>query len=460
MKAVNVSIRYRLGDSAKQVEARDVFQLIAGTSTGGLIALMLGKMNMTVEQCIRQYFDLAKDIFGRKSIRGKLTKGFAKPRYYESQLRKCVEKLLEDQNLNTGKRMQENSDAAQTACAVVCTEHESPSRSEPVFKEEVVCICSRRCRETIACSVCDAAQATSAAATYFPFALIGERTFSDGGFKHNNPSWAIVSHYTESARVMATRSDHPIAPDAPAFAQHGNGELDCSFSRFVNIGTGTRQQDEKGLPRRAPLTQHLLPSMLKFAKALNHNLVRAVVDSEEKAHFMRILDFFSKGGMKYHRLSATHQVCFFKLDDYRYLEDIESRTRDYLGELDTQVHIQGIADEITTDYLNRRDSRHEYPPCDNAVEAVGVGMLATGPSIANSGDHPTPALQVKTSNITGTSSRGSQSSQNRHSENTVGTSMDHSAEVEASSLPKCAVPQAESEHTDIAVSPEEQPQAS
>lgn len=45
------------------VAAKDVFGLIAGTSTGGLIALMLVKLDLTIDECIAEYQILAKHIF-------------------------------------------------------------------------------------------------------------------------------------------------------------------------------------------------------------------------------------------------------------------------------------------------------------------------------------------------------------------------------------------------------------
>jgi patatin-like phospholipase/acyl hydrolase len=41
----------------------DYFQMAAGTSTGGLIALMLFRLQMNTEQCLKAYHDLASKIF-------------------------------------------------------------------------------------------------------------------------------------------------------------------------------------------------------------------------------------------------------------------------------------------------------------------------------------------------------------------------------------------------------------
>jgi hypothetical protein len=73
----------------------DVFNFVGGTSTGSLIALMLGKLGMPVEDCITQYRCLSAEIFGKKHIRGRMTHGLNPPRYSGKRLRECVEQLLE-----------------------------------------------------------------------------------------------------------------------------------------------------------------------------------------------------------------------------------------------------------------------------------------------------------------------------------------------------------------------------
>jgi patatin-like phospholipase/acyl hydrolase len=41
----------------------EVFDIIAGTSTGGLIATMLGPLRMSVEDCRKTYLDMAPQVF-------------------------------------------------------------------------------------------------------------------------------------------------------------------------------------------------------------------------------------------------------------------------------------------------------------------------------------------------------------------------------------------------------------
>ncbi|KAH8925856.1 FabD/lysophospholipase-like protein, partial [Atractiella rhizophila] len=47
----------------KDLRPCDVFDLICGTSTGGWIALMLGRLGMTVRQCIAAYEEIMENVF-------------------------------------------------------------------------------------------------------------------------------------------------------------------------------------------------------------------------------------------------------------------------------------------------------------------------------------------------------------------------------------------------------------
>ena len=93
-----------------EVHPHHVFQLVAGTSTGGLIALMLGKMGMTVEECVNQYEKLSKKVFGKKHLRGRITHGLAPARYSGKRLQGCIRTLLRERQLDENLSMKHEAD--------------------------------------------------------------------------------------------------------------------------------------------------------------------------------------------------------------------------------------------------------------------------------------------------------------------------------------------------------------
>jgi patatin-like phospholipase/acyl hydrolase len=77
----------------------DIFDLIVGTSTGGLIAVMLGRLGMSIDECIKTYESVGGQVFGRK-IRGgkfgKMVKGLRGEAFYDIEiLQEEVRKVLD-----------------------------------------------------------------------------------------------------------------------------------------------------------------------------------------------------------------------------------------------------------------------------------------------------------------------------------------------------------------------------
>lgn len=71
----------------------DYFDMIGGTSTGGLIAIMLGRLRMTVDECITAYTSLSDRVFEKKSHRVKIN-GKLQGRFDTAALEKAIKKIL------------------------------------------------------------------------------------------------------------------------------------------------------------------------------------------------------------------------------------------------------------------------------------------------------------------------------------------------------------------------------
>jgi hypothetical protein len=114
MQRINENIRNKRGAAIehRDVEPHDIFDLVAGTSTGGLIAIMLGKLGMTVDQCIETYHRLSATIFGSKHLRARVSGGLAPAKYSGSRMRRCVRALIQKHRSNEDLQMcaNENGD--------------------------------------------------------------------------------------------------------------------------------------------------------------------------------------------------------------------------------------------------------------------------------------------------------------------------------------------------------------
>lgn len=77
--------------------ACDLFDLIAGTSTGGIIAVMLGRLHMTIDECIEVYERLGKDVFGRPvgGQVGRVLRGMTGSPFYDiADLQESIRSVL------------------------------------------------------------------------------------------------------------------------------------------------------------------------------------------------------------------------------------------------------------------------------------------------------------------------------------------------------------------------------
>lgn len=72
----------------------DVFDLIGGTSTGGLIAIMLGRLGMTVDECIETYKKFGKTVFGKKKAFGMGRTMFSGSMYETKDLQTAIKTLV------------------------------------------------------------------------------------------------------------------------------------------------------------------------------------------------------------------------------------------------------------------------------------------------------------------------------------------------------------------------------
>lgn len=88
----------------------DYFDMIGGTSTGGLIAIMLGRLQMTVDECIDAYTFLSNKVFEKKSHRVTI-KGKIQGRFDTAKLEQEVKKILTDRGFNQDTLLKDSSDA-------------------------------------------------------------------------------------------------------------------------------------------------------------------------------------------------------------------------------------------------------------------------------------------------------------------------------------------------------------
>ncbi|KAJ0276599.1 hypothetical protein COL940_008194 [Colletotrichum noveboracense] len=183
-----IQVRRGLKEEPRPV---DYFELAAGTSTGGIIGLLLFRFRMTATEAIKTYDEIAKDIF--------------KPKVYGYSIDFLGEKISSWVNNNHGldkddKALKGDALLQHPAAGrmIICTTAQDRAETAlmKTYKDNNSYVSSvandimKEHRDKI--TICLATRATSAAPTYFPEVKWPEGakrqlTFWDGGLLNNNP---------------------------------------------------------------------------------------------------------------------------------------------------------------------------------------------------------------------------------------------------------------------------------
>jgi patatin-like phospholipase/acyl hydrolase len=140
----------------------DHFDIICGTSTGGIIALMLGRLRMSVDECIDTYIKLSRDIFAHeKSFKGvqRLAGGAV---YSSSKMEAKIKAIIESKTGDANAKMKDPLKKECCKTFVVATARDYADA--PPFKLRTY---STEEYPADNCTIWQAARATSAATTFF-----------------------------------------------------------------------------------------------------------------------------------------------------------------------------------------------------------------------------------------------------------------------------------------------------
>lgn len=204
------------------------FDLIGGTSTGGLIAIMLGRLRMSVDEAMREYRNLGEKVFGLSSKLSKWPRfghGDLDPKAFGEAIKNAFHKLPPEQRSPDEQDEDFRSDPMR--CKIVLcsmTINKSNSYAEPFLFRSYPLPSHLNSDEypplrnpgpASSCKIWEAARATSAAPFYFEPFLLGGSEYIDAAPFVNNPSWEV---YKECKALEDTSSSH-----IDLFLSVGNG---------------------------------------------------------------------------------------------------------------------------------------------------------------------------------------------------------------------------------------------
>jgi len=153
------------------VRVVDCFDLIAGTSAGGIVALALGA-GLSPAEIAGHYLELVAKVFPRRRQGKWRASRLVRPGYSGDTLRKALTEVLGDRLLGQSNKR------------LLVPSWDVQSGEVHIFKTPH----STRLIRDWNVQMVDVALATSAAPTYFPAATVDSARLIDGGVFANNPS--------------------------------------------------------------------------------------------------------------------------------------------------------------------------------------------------------------------------------------------------------------------------------
>ncbi|TGO46071.1 hypothetical protein BOTNAR_0616g00060 [Botryotinia narcissicola] len=299
----------------------DIFT--AGTSSGGLSAIMLSRLRMNSDDCIQEYENLGENIFGQPrklSMRGPIP--WNREKYDHRKLEQSIKDVVkrrdwkEDQIADS--MYPSNKDRCRT---IVLAVRENNSANAPYLfrtyehvKSELNYSEELNPGPPLHIPIWQVARATTAAPTYFkPFQLLHER-FVDGGYGHNNPTSRT---FAEVEQV------------------HGKGTVALTLS----IGTGRPTKVQPIARQNSGLISHYR-QMIKYTAA-------TTTDSEHTHEYVKAL---TADRCTYERFNVDGGLGDIDLGEWRVhgnenmtLKRIREQTHVYLNQSEVRRRMEKVA---------------------------------------------------------------------------------------------------------------------
>lgn len=375
----------------------DYFDLIAGTGTGGLIAIMLGRLRLDLDTCKDVYVRMTRRVFeGDKTLFGvPLRSTMFKASMLEDAIRQCVREhtIFADEGndslanatpmtptsrgsvsssipqrtpsqgsqysqmgMNASNRgiswatsMQGNSDALlydtrenRTKVAVTAVMRGTPviallrsydSRKEPA--------------PDVNCTIWQAGRATSATQMAFKPIQIGQSVYLDDGAGKYNPAPQIL--------------DEAVQNEWPG----------REVGVFVSIGTGKRPAN---VTKNTHEWWEEIGGMSDFAEA-RRRLAAKMEGCEESHQYMKSQHLARRGVNvdNYYRLNVEIGLGDLKMNEWYRLSEISTNTRMYLQKSEVQAMSGGAAAKIAKIHFAkiRHDRAEARRSAGNDVGNIG-----------------------------------------------------------------------------------------
>ncbi|KAK4252252.1 hypothetical protein C7999DRAFT_26974 [Corynascus novoguineensis] len=305
---------YGLSEVPKPCE---FFHMIAGTSTGGLIAIMLGRLRMSTKEALEEYDNCAEKIFSKSNHKS----WSLSEKFRATALQEAIEGIVKKRGLGESMRDPEEPRKGKAFVCVMPSDNIGEVQFVRSFAGDEGSL--DNWDEDVL--IWEAARATTAASSFFKPQKLGRassaREYIDAAIGVNNP----VSY---------------LLPEA--VKEFGSGRrLGC----VVSIGTGTRDV-------KLDKSVGGLKSILKFRGVVFYaHLIKTLKDvatGAEISHQQLESRFLNFPGA-YYRFNVPQAAAQVKLHHYLKIPELKILTEKYLSTETVAKQVRQLARALKTD---------------------------------------------------------------------------------------------------------------
>ncbi|KAH8894138.1 FabD/lysophospholipase-like protein [Thozetella sp. PMI_491] len=331
------------------------FDYMAGTSTGGLTAIMLGRLRMTVDEALEKYTEFGNAVFGRvRWFHERSALWWPRAKFASRKTRAAFQKIvfdkLHDDTTNLTKEESERApfvyreDRTRTMVFSFCINKKGGVEFPWLWRSyDHELVATAGGSETFGLPmnpstahtnpIWQIARATSSAPRYFESIKIDGKKHLDGGMCCNNPSINALKE---------VRRKHGYSPDL-----------------FVSIGTGLKAANTEEEPalklkdfmKASRVDDVRRKQFLKKYLEIGHHWRQYMTDCEgETGTNGWYSDCDAAGVRLWHRLNVEGSLAEVPLDDWqpansgdKTLKRIKEETAQYLAQETIQARIEEIA---------------------------------------------------------------------------------------------------------------------
>ncbi|KAK5309079.1 hypothetical protein LTR93_012270, partial [Exophiala xenobiotica] len=267
---------------------------------------MLGRLEMTIDECIDAYLSLSDQIFQKKAHRVTV-QGKIQGRFDSQKLEEAIKEVVRNRKLSEDALLKSSEEVK---CKVfVCATSKETS--------ETVCLTSYKMPRgnddlLNSATIWEACRATSAASSFFDPIAIGRygEEFLDGGTGANNPVWELWN------QAQAIYGPEPLEDN-----------LDC----LVSIGTG-------------------VPPLKAFRDDVLHiheTLIAMATETEQTAERFRRNKAYLDDEGRYYRFNVARGLEEVGLEESKKKKEIAAATRRYVTSQEVGKQMKVCADRVS-----------------------------------------------------------------------------------------------------------------